>query len=104
MKKQLLTVKDIVQITGITKRTLQYYDKINLLKPIYLKENGYRIYDRNSLAKLQTILFFKKMDFSLKEIADILKLTREEQQQLLKKHNQTLLVNYPPLSSPYELT
>ncbi|AIK35255.1 merR HTH regulatory family protein (plasmid) [Bacillus pseudomycoides] len=104
MKKQLLTVKDIVQITGITKRTLQYYDKINLLKPISLKENGYRIYDRNSLAKLQTILFFKKMDFSLKEIADILKLTREEQQQLLKKHNQTLLVNYPPLSSPYELT
>ncbi|PHE52964.1 MerR family transcriptional regulator [Bacillus pseudomycoides] len=93
MKKQLLTVKDIVQITGITKRTLQYYDKINLLKPIYLKENGYRIYDRNSLAKLQTILFFKEMDFSLKEIADILKLTRAEQQQLLKKHNQTLLLN-----------
>ncbi|PEK62644.1 MerR family transcriptional regulator [Bacillus pseudomycoides] len=91
MKKQLLTVKDIVQITGITKRTLQYYDKINLLKPIYLTENGYRIYDRNSLAKLQTILFFKEMDFSLKEIADILKLTREEQQKLLKKHNQTLL-------------
>ncbi|MEB3057560.1 MerR family transcriptional regulator [Bacillus pseudomycoides] len=92
MKKQLLTVKDIVQITGITKRTLQYYDKINLLKPIYLTENGYRIYDRNSLAKLQTILFFKEMDFSLKEIADILKLTREEQQKLLKKHNQTLLL------------
>lgn len=41
MKKQLLTVKDIVQITGITKRTLQYYDKINLLKPIYLTDNGY---------------------------------------------------------------
>ncbi|WP_368936796.1 MerR family transcriptional regulator [Bacillus sp. SH8-8] len=92
MKKQLLRVKDIVQITGITKRTLQYYDKINLLKPIYLTENGYRIYDRNSLAKLQKILFFKEMDFSLKEIADILKLTREEQQQLLKKHNQTLLL------------
>lgn len=92
MKKQLLTVKDIVQITGITKRTLQYYDKINLLKPIYLTENGYRLYDRNSLAQLQTILFFKEMEFSLKEIADVLKLTREEQQQLLKMHKQTLLL------------
>ncbi len=92
MKKQFLTVKDIVQITGITKRTLQYYDKINLLKPIYLTENGYRLYDKNSLARLQMILFFKEMDFSLKEIAEVLKLTREEQLQLLKKHNQTLLL------------
>lgn len=92
MKKQLLAVKDIVQIIGITKRTLQYYDKINLLKPTHLTENGYRLYDRNSLAKLQMILFLKEMDFSLKEIADILKLTKEEQQQLLRKHNQTLLL------------
>ncbi|EEL64903.1 MerR family transcriptional activator [Bacillus cereus F65185] len=38
------------------------------------------------------ILFFKEMDFSLKEIAEVLKLTREEQLQLLKKHNQTLLL------------
>ena len=63
MKKQFLTVKDIVQITGITKRTLQYYDKINLLKPIYLTENGYRLYDKNSLARLQMILFLKKWTF-----------------------------------------
>lgn len=91
MKKPLLAVKDIVQITGITSRTLHYYDRIHLFKPTHLTEKGYRLYDRSSLEKLQTILFLKELDFSLKEIADILKLTREEQKQILKKQSQTLL-------------
>lgn len=69
MKKPLLAVKDIVEITGITARTLHYYDRIDLFKPVYVTENGYRFYDRSSLEKLQTILFLKEMDFSLKEIA-----------------------------------
>ncbi|MFE4570861.1 MerR family transcriptional regulator [Paenibacillus chitinolyticus] len=92
MKKPLLAVKDIVQITGITSRTLHYYDRIDLFKPTHLTEKGYRLYDRSSLEKLQTILFLKELDFSLKEIADILKLTRQEQKQLLKKQSQTLLL------------
>ncbi|GIO99551.1 transcriptional regulator [Paenibacillus lautus] len=91
MKKPLLTVKDIVQITGITTRTLHYYDKIDLFKPAHLTDNGYRLYDRSSLEKLQTILFLKEMDFSLKEIADILKLPKPDQRQLLKKHSQMLI-------------
>lgn len=84
MKKPLLAVKDIVQITGITARTLHYYDRIDLFKPTHLTEKGYRLYDRSSLEKLQTILFLKEMDFSLKEIADIIKLTKQEQKQILK--------------------
>ncbi|MFD7521971.1 MerR family transcriptional regulator [Paenibacillus chitinolyticus] len=92
MKKPLLAVKDIVQITGITSRTLHYYDRIDLFKPTHLTDKGYRLYDRSSLEKLQTILFLKELDFSLKEIADILKLTRQEQKQLLKKQSQTLLL------------
>ncbi|MEK3838394.1 MerR family transcriptional regulator [Paenibacillus sp. FSL R7-0128] len=91
MKKPLLAVKEIVQITGITARSLHFYDKIGLFKPAQLTEKGYRLYDRSSLEKLQTILILKEMDFSLKEIADIVKLTREEQKQVLKKHRQTLL-------------
>ncbi|WP_169082279.1 MerR family transcriptional regulator [Paenibacillus sp. PL91] len=91
MKKPLLAVKDIVQITGITGRTLHYYDRIDLFKPTHLTEKGYRLYDRSSLEKLQTILFLKELDFSLKEIADILKLTRQEQKQIIKKQRQTLL-------------
>ncbi|MBE9917589.1 MerR family transcriptional regulator [Paenibacillus donghaensis] len=92
MKKPLLSVKDIVRITGVTTRTLQYYDKINLFKPTHFTENGYRLYDRSSIAKLQMILFLKEMDFSLKEIADILQLTKEEQRKFLKRHSQTLLL------------
>ncbi|UHA73248.1 MerR family transcriptional regulator [Paenibacillus sp. 481] len=99
MKKHLLAVKDIVQITGITKRTLHYYDKINLLKPTYITDNGYRLYDRDRLAQLQMILFLKEMDFSLKEIEDILKLTRPEQQQLLTQHSQTLWLKKQRLES-----
>ncbi|WP_336758381.1 MerR family transcriptional regulator [Paenibacillus sp. USHLN196] len=91
MKKPLLAVKDIVQITGITARTLHYYDRIDLFKPTHLTEKGYRLYDRSSLEKLQTILILKELDFSLKEIADILKLTRQEQNQILMKQRQTLL-------------
>ncbi|GLI05900.1 transcriptional regulator [Paenibacillus tyrfis] len=91
MKKPLLAVKDIVQITGITGRTLHYYDRIHLFKPTHLTEKGYRLYDRSSLEKLQTILFLKELDFSLKEIADIVKLTKQEQKQILKKQRQTLL-------------
>ncbi|MEC0256807.1 MerR family transcriptional regulator [Paenibacillus lautus] len=90
MKKPLLAVKDIVQITGITARTLHYYDRIHLFKPTHLTEKGYRLYERSSLEKLQTILFLKELDFSLKEIADILKLTRQEQKQIVKNQRQTL--------------
>ncbi|WP_010268214.1 MerR family transcriptional regulator [Paenibacillus senegalensis] len=90
MKKPLLAVKDIVQITGITTRTLHYYDRIDLFKPTHLTEKGYRLYDRSSLEKLQTILFLKELDFSLKEIAGILKLTKQEQKQILKNQSHTL--------------
>jgi len=99
MKKPLLAVKDIVRITGITSRTLHYYDRIHLYKPTHLTEKGYRLYDRSSLAKLQTILFLKELDFSLKEIAVILKLTRQEQEQILKKQRQTLLSRQQRLES-----
>ncbi|TYA10086.1 MerR family transcriptional regulator [Paenibacillus faecis] len=91
MKKPFLAVKDIVQITGITARTLHYYDRIHLFKPTHLTEKGYRLYDRSSLGKLQTILLFKELDFSLKEIADILKLTKQEQKQIVKRKRQALL-------------
>ncbi|KOR89348.1 MerR family transcriptional regulator [Paenibacillus solani] len=90
MKKPLLAVKDLVQITGITARTLHYYDRIHLFKPTHLTEKGYRLYDRSSLEKLQTILFLKELDFSLKEIADILKLTRKEQKQILNNQSHIL--------------
>lgn len=56
MKKRQFAVKDIVQITGITSRTLHYYDKIGLLKPNHLTDKGYRLYDQRSLEQLQTMI------------------------------------------------
>jgi DNA-binding transcriptional MerR regulator len=97
--KQLLTIKDIVEITGTTTRTLHYYDKINLLKPSRKLENGYRVYDRNDLENLQTILFFKEMDLTLKEISDIMKLSKQEQRKILEMHYQTLILKQQRLGT-----
>lgn len=86
MKKELFTVKDVVQITGITPRTLHYYDKINLLKPGRESKNSYRVYDINDLERLQTILFLKEMDLTLNEISDIMQLPKKEQSKILEMH------------------
>jgi DNA-binding transcriptional MerR regulator len=99
MKKLFLSVKDIVQITGITPRTLHYYDKINLLKPSHKSENGYRVYDRNDLENLQTILFFKEMDLTLKEISEIMKLSKQEQHNILEMQHQTLILKQQRLGT-----
>ena len=72
MTEKLLSVREVVKLTGITARTLHYYDKIGLLKPAKVTEAGYRMYDRASLCRLQTILLFRELRFPLKEIKAIL--------------------------------
>ena len=62
------TVNKISKIAGISVRTLHYYDEIGLLKPSRIKTNGYREYDENGLLRLQQILFFKELEFSLDDI------------------------------------
>lgn len=62
------TVKEISNITGISVRTLHYYDKIGLLKPTDKSDAGYRLYDDKALEQLQQILFFREFDIPLKEI------------------------------------
>ena len=66
------TISQVADLTGVSTRTLQYYDEINLLKPSKLTPSGYRLYDDEALHKLQQILFFKELDFKLKEIRYIL--------------------------------
>lgn len=66
------TVKEVSKLTGISVRTLQYYDRIGLLKPTEKNAVGYRFYDEEAIAKLQQILFFKELDFKLKDIKDIM--------------------------------
>ena len=62
------TVKQLAKIAGVSPRTLHYYDEIGLLKPSRIGSNGYRHYDENAMLRLQQILFFRELDFSLADI------------------------------------
>ncbi len=66
------TVKEVSRLTGVSVRTLHHYDAIGLLKPTRVTEAGYRLYDDTALARLQTILLFRELQFPLKEIKEIL--------------------------------
>ena len=66
-------IKEFAKLTGVSVRTLHYYDEIELLKPAYVDEqNGYRFYDEDSLERMQEILFYRELDFELKSILQIL--------------------------------
>ncbi len=66
------SVQQLSKIAGVSVRTLHHYDRIGLLKPAERSEKNYRFYGKTELLKLQQILFYKELDFSLKEIAKIL--------------------------------
>ncbi len=62
------TVKEMSQLSGISVRTLHYYDEINLLTPSFIAENGYRYYDNEAFEKLQEILLFVNWNFLSKKL------------------------------------
>ncbi len=66
------TVRELSRLTGISVRTLHYYDQIGLLSPTARTEAGYRLYDDKALETLQQILFFREFDIPLKEIKKVL--------------------------------
>lgn len=66
------TVKEVSRITGVSVRTLHHYDAIGLLRPTKNTDAGYRLYDDAALARLQSILLFRELEFPLLEIKDIL--------------------------------
>lgn len=66
------TVKEISRLTGVSVRTLHYYDEIDLLKPTQITDAGYRLYDDTALERLHSILLFRELQFPLKEIKAIL--------------------------------
>ena len=73
-------------------RTLHYYDEIGLLKPSEVDvQNGYRFYDERSLERMQEILFYRELDFSLKTIAQILSSPDYDKQQALTRQRKLLL-------------
>lgn len=66
------TVKDVAGMSGISVRTLHFYDETGLLKPASYGENGYRYYEEPQLLMLQQILFYRELGFGLKQIKEIL--------------------------------
>ncbi|MDO4343671.1 MAG: MerR family transcriptional regulator [Eubacteriales bacterium] len=85
------TVKEISDLTGISVRTLHYYDEIGLLKPTDKSEAGYRLYDDKALETLQQILFFREFDISLKEIKAVIENPALEKKQILQMQRKMLV-------------
>ena len=68
----MMTVNEVSKLTGVSIRTLQYYDKIGLLHPAKYTEAGYRLYDDAALETLQQIFLFRELEFPLKDIKEII--------------------------------
>ena len=93
------TVKEISDLTGISVRTLHYYDEIGLLKPTDKSEAGYRLYDDKALETLQQILFFREFDIPLKEIKAVMENPALERNQILKMQREMLMAKKERLES-----
>ena len=85
------TVKEISDLTGISVRTLHYYDQIGLLKPTAKSKAGYRLYDDKALETLQQILFFREFDIPLKQIKVIMEDSTLEANQILQMQRKMLV-------------
>ncbi len=88
-----LKIREFAKLTGVSVRTLHFYDEIGLLKPSSVDEqNGYRFYDENALMRMQEILFYRELDFPLKEIRMILSSPYYDKQNALKKQRDLLVL------------
>jgi MerR family transcriptional regulator, multidrug-efflux activator len=87
----MFKVKEVAEMAGVSVRTLHHYDRIGLLKPETVSPAGYRFYSERNLERLQQILVFKEMDFSLLEIKDIIERPEFNRKENLKKHKELLL-------------
>lgn len=98
-----MTVKEVSTLTGVSVRTLQFYDEIGLLKPTQLTGAGYRLYDESALEALQRILFFKELEFSLKEIKAIVEDPAFDRTSALVKQRELLRLKRDRLDGLLEL-
>uniref|UniRef100_UPI00405798F5 MerR family transcriptional regulator n=1 Tax=Acetatifactor sp. TaxID=1872090 RepID=UPI00405798F5 len=100
----MMTVNDVSKLTGVSIRTLQYYDNIGLLKPSEYTESGYRLYDDAALERLQQILLFKELEFPLKEIKDIMDAPGYNKEKALEQQIELLLLKKEHIENLIEFT
>ena len=88
-----MQIKEFAEFTGVSVRTLHYYDEIGLLVPAYVdRHTGYRYYDEDSLLRMQQILFYRELDFSLKSIGEILSSPNYDKNKALKEQKHLLML------------
>ena len=85
-------VHEVRKLAGISVRTLHHYDAIGLLTPTTTTEAGYRLYDDDALERLQCILFFKELEFPLKDIKEILDSPNFERNKALEQQIELLTI------------
>jgi DNA-binding transcriptional MerR regulator len=85
------TVQKLGKLAGISTRTLRYYDEINLLKPARVNSNGYRIYGKQEVDRLQQILFYRELGVCLESIRDIVTAPSFDGTKALLEHHEKLL-------------
>lgn len=84
------TVKEVAKLTGVSIRTLQYYHEVGVFMPTEITDAGYRLYDDDALKTLQQILFFKELDFQLKEIKEIMENPKYNKLEAFKKQKELI--------------
>lgn len=84
------TVKKLSELSGVTVRTLHFYEEEGLLKPSYYGSNGYRYYEEKELLQLQQILFFKELGFTIKQIKQVIGKADFDQLSALYSHRKSL--------------
>ncbi len=88
-----MQIKEFAEFVGVSVRTLHYYDEIGLLHPAEVdRATGYRFYDENSLLRMQEILFYRELDFSLKSIGEILASPNYDKNKALEEQKQLLIL------------
>lgn len=88
-----MLIKDFAKACGVSVRTLHYYDEIGLLKPSFVDEwTGYRYYDENSLLRMQEIMFYRELDFSLKNISQIISSPYYDKEKALSQQKKLLVL------------
>src|SRR5436189_2068925 len=87
------TVKRVAAMSGVSVRTLHFYDETGLLKPSYCGANGYRFYEEPQLLMLQQILFYRELGFELKQIRRILRRRGFQKVAALRSHRKVLEQN-----------
>ena len=84
------TVKQVAALSGVSVRTLHFYDESGLLKPAYTGTNGYRFYEEPQLLTLQQILFYRDLGFALREVGQFLGQPGFDRVDALRSHRKAL--------------